>query len=77
MKQEKNCFECKKNHITFKNDSLIFQFAKSKGHQNGEETVGPLYVYANPMEPHLCAHLSVAKYLITYPQLFLDGIVLF
>ena len=77
MKRAENCVDCKINHITFKNDSLVFQFAKSKGHQNGEEHVGPWHVYANPSEPHLCTHLSLARYLFTYPQLLLNGTALF
>ena len=41
MKRAENCVDCKITHITVKSDALTFQFAKSKGHQNGEEHVGP------------------------------------
>lgn len=60
-----------------KNDSLVFQFAKSKGHQNGEEHVGPCHVYANPLEPRLCVALSMVRYLFVYPELLLNNTALF
>ena len=48
MKRSENCVSCKVNTITFEYDCLVFRFAKSKGHQYGEENVGPWHVYANP-----------------------------
>ena len=77
MKRAENCVDCKITHITIRNDALVFQFAKSKGHQNGEEHVGPWHVYANPEHPHLCVVLSLARYLFTYPQLLKDDSSLF
>ena len=77
MKRAENCVDCKITHITVRNDSLVFQFAKSKGHQNGEEHVGPWHVYANPLEPHLCVVLSMARYLFAYPELLLNNTALF
>ena len=77
MKRAENCVDCKINHIHIRNDSLVFEFAKSKGHQNGEEHVGPWHVYANPEEPHLCLVLSLARYLFTYPQLLNENASLF
>ena len=32
MTQAKNCVDANINHIFFKNDILVFQFEKSKGH---------------------------------------------
>ena len=60
MKRAENCVDANINHIYFENDSLIFEFAKSKSHQEGEEHVGPWHVYANPMEPSICPVLSLA-----------------
>ena len=77
MKRAENCVDCKITHIKVKSDALSFEFAKSKGHQNGEEHVGPWHVYANPLEPHLCLKLSLARYLFTYPELFLNNTALF
>ena len=77
MKRAENYVDCKMNHNTIRNDSLVFQFAKSKGHQNGEEHVGPWHLYANPEEPHICVVLSLARYLFTYPQLLKEGASLF
>ena len=69
MKRAENCVDNKINHITIRNDALVFHFAKSKGHQNGEEHVGPWHLYANPEHPHICVVLSLARYIFTYPQL--------
>ena len=77
MKRAENCVDCKINHITIRNDALVFQFAKSKGHQNGEEHVGPWHLYANPEHPHLYVVMSLARYLFTYPQLLKDDSSLF
>ena len=55
----------------------MFEFTKSKGHQNGEEYAGPWHVYANPEEPHLCLVLFLARYLFTYPQLLKEDASLF
>ena len=41
MKRAENCVNCKVNHISFVDDALVFQFAKSKGHQKGEQHIGP------------------------------------
>ena len=59
------------------NDSLVFQFAKSKGRQNGEEHVGPWHVYANPDKPHLRVLLALSRYIFTYPQLIKEDASLF
>ena len=77
MKWAENRVDCKIMHIQVKSDSLVFEFAKSKGHQNGEEHVGPWHVYANPLEPHLCVVISLAQYLFAYPELFLNNTALF
>ena len=39
MKRAENCVDCKITHITFEGDSLVFQFAKSKSQQDGEEHI--------------------------------------
>ena len=77
MKRAENCVDCKINHITIRNDALVFEFAKSKGHQNGEEHVGPWHMYPNPEEPHLCLFMALARYLFTYPQLLNEDASLF
>ena len=76
-KRAENCVDTKINHIFFNNESLVFQFAKSKGHQNVEKYVGPYNVYATPHKPHLCYDLSLARYIFTYPQLIMEGNTLF
>ena len=69
MERGKNFADAKINHIFFKNDSLLFQFAKPEGNHNGETHVVPWQTYSNPHKPHLFDHFSLAKYIFTYPQL--------
>ena len=73
MKRTENCVDCKINHTTIRNDSLVFQFAKSKG----QEHVGPWHLYTNPEKPHLYIVLSLAKYLFTYPQFLKEDASIF
>lgn len=68
MKRAENVVSAKLRHITFRDDSLVFEFAKSKGHQTGEEVLGPWHCYANPVEPHICPVLAFARYLFCYPE---------
>ena len=41
MKISENGVNEKIAHIYFEYDSLVFDFSKSKGNQNGEEHIGP------------------------------------
>ena len=68
MKHAENCVDCKVTHIRFESDSLVFEFAKSKSHQDGEEHVGPWHLYANPYEPEMCPVLAMSRYLFTYTE---------
>ena len=61
MKRANNCVSCKLNHITFEDDCLVFRFANSKGHQDGEEHVGLCHVYVNPKRTHLFLVLIMAR----------------
>ena len=72
MKRAENCADAKINHIFFKHYSLVFQFSKSKGHQNGENHVGPWNMYSNPHETHLCAYLSLDRVFLIYPELLVE-----
>ena len=76
MNMAKTCVDANINHIK-KNEIIVFQLTKSKGHQNGENHVGPWHMYANPHEPHLCDNLELSRYICTYPQLLVEGIPLF
>jgi len=68
MKRAENAVEAKISHISFRDDALVFQFAKSKGRQNGEEHLGPWHIFANPHKPYLCPVLAMARYLFMYPE---------
>eukprot|EP00804_Cyclotella_cryptica_P010384 CCRYP_019999-RA/>CCRYP_019999-RA protein AED:0.43 eAED:0.43 QI:0/-1/0/1/-1/1/1/0/103 len=37
MKRAENCVGAKVNHISFREDVLVFEFAKTKGNQTGDE----------------------------------------
>jgi len=45
MKQAENCVGAKINHISFKDDALVFQFAKSKGNHLRDDA--PLFEGSN------------------------------
>ena len=69
MKRAENCQMCKISHIYFHGDALVFEFAKSKGDQDGK-FVGPWHCYANPQKPHVCVVLAMAKFCLAY-----DGVL--
>jgi hypothetical protein len=77
MKRAENCVDCKITHITFEGDCLVFEFAKSKSQQDGEEHIGPWHIYANPKEPFICPILSLARYLFTFPTVLVGKSPLF
>jgi len=77
MKRSESVVDCKIDHIWIERDSIVFQFAKSKGHQEGEEHVGPWHVYANPLNPVICPFLSMAIFLFTYPDVLASNSDLF
>jgi len=77
MKRAENVEDCKIDHVWVENDSIVFQFAKSKGMQEGEDHVGPWHVYANASSPNVCHFLAVGKYLFTYPELLSSNAGLF
>ena len=49
---------------------------RSKGDQEGVNSKEPWHIYANPEEPAVCPVLSLACYLLAYPQVT-DGNKLF
>jgi hypothetical protein len=71
MKRAENVVEAKIAHVFFREDALVFIFAKSKSQQDGkEEYLGPWHVYANPLKPHICPVLALARFLFTFPETF-------
>ena len=65
----RDCVNAKIKYITFRDDCLVFEFAKSKGNQKGKEHVGPWHVHANPEKPWLCPVVALARYLFCYPEI--------
>lgn len=68
MKRAENCVDCKINHIRIEHDCLVFEFAKGKNTQDGDDHVGPWHVYANPENPAVCPVLALSRYLFTFPD---------
>ena len=77
MKRAENCVTAKINHIRFGDDCLVFEFAKSKGNQRGEDHRGPWHVYSNPSKPWLCPMLALSLYLLLNPDILKGDAPLF
>ena len=73
MKRAENVVHAKISEIEWRDDCLVFRFAKSKGHQRGEEHLGPWHVYANPENPHLCLLLAFSQYALCNPHILKGG----
>ena len=70
------CLAMNVNHFQWKNDSLVFYFAKTKGDQSGEKSGDPWHVYSNPKNPELCPILAL-KSIFFHIQTFWMEIFLF
>jgi hypothetical protein len=79
MKLAENCVNAKISHIKFSNDDcLVFDFAKSKGHQDGEDHCGPWHVwYANHYKRQMCPVLALARYMFMFPNVLSGNCALF
>ena len=73
MKRAEICVNAQINHIYFENDSLVFQFAKSKGHRKGEKHVGLWHLYSNPYKLWLSPILALSRYLFCYAEVLRGG----
>lgn len=60
MKCAESVIDAKVTHISFREDALIFECAKSKGNQMGDE-FGPWHVYANLSVPWICPVFAFAR----------------
>lgn len=77
MKCTDDCVDCKITYMNVKCEYLVFNFLKSKSHQNGEEHVSLWLIHVNPLEPHLCVVHLLARYLCMYPESLLKAATLF
>ena len=77
IKRAENCVNAKINHIFFRNDALVFEFAKSKGLQKGEDHVGPWHLYANPKKPYICPLLALSNFLASNLEVLKGDMSLF
>jgi hypothetical protein len=65
MARSDNCTNLHISHIEWRNDCLVFFFAKTKGDQTGEKSDSPWHVYSNPFEPCICPVIALAKYIFS------------
>ena len=68
MNRSENCVNAKIVYIYFEDDSLAFEFAKSKGHKYGEENLGRWHIYAIPKKLCIQTVLALVIYLMTYKE---------
>ena len=68
MRRAENCVNAQIAHIYFEDDSLVFEFSKSKGHQDGEDRLGPWHAYEKPNELCIYPLLALTGYMLTYPE---------
>ena len=67
MARSENVVDAHVDHIFWNNDSLVMQFARTKGDQIGKKSDQLWHVYANPDNPAVCAVLALSKYLFSFP----------
>ena len=60
MKRAENSVNAQMNHILFEHDTLIFESAKSKGHQKDKKYLGPWHLKANLLKPRTCPVLALS-----------------
>ena len=76
MARSDNVVHSHTNHLEWRDDCLLYYIMRSKGDQEGVNSKEPWHIYANPEEPAVCPVLSLACYLLAYPQVT-DGNKLF
>jgi hypothetical protein len=69
MAQSKSIVFAHLFHITWKDDCLIFPFARSKTNQMGKNRDQLWHVYATPMSPATFPCLSLVCYMFANPGL--------
>ena len=67
MARADNVVHMSVEHIEWNDDCLVFYFATTKTDQNGEKQRLPWHVYSNPLKPHICPVLAMAKYVLSTP----------
>lgn len=58
-------------------DSLGVYVPHQKNDQEGEKPRDPKHIYSNPLRPEVCPVLSLAVYLLTFPEIIKSGTFLF
>jgi hypothetical protein len=64
------------NHISFREDALVFEFAKSQGNKTGD-AFDPWHVHASPDLPWICPVLMLSRYLFCYVYVLHGNVPLF
>lgn len=73
MARSDNIKDLNIKQIEWRNDCLVFFFAKGKRNQEGEGCDTPWHVYSNPNDPYLCPVLSLSKYIFSNPDIITSG----
>jgi hypothetical protein len=70
ISRAKNVMQINIDLVTATDDALVFLPGPTKGDQDGIKNQGcPWYVYSNPTNPEICAHLAFCKHLINNPPI--------
>ena len=67
MARADNVVHMSVEHIEWNDDCLVFYFATTKTDPNGEKQRLPWHVSSNPLKPHICLVLAMAKYVLSTP----------
>jgi hypothetical protein len=71
MARSKNVVDSHMENVYFKNDCLVFQFAKTKCDQTGKNADQLWHAYVTPNNPTTCPVLS--RYLFANPGVMIEG----
>ncbi|KAL7479386.1 hypothetical protein ACHAW6_005119 [Cyclotella cf. meneghiniana] len=75
MKYADICVGAKINDVSFRDDTLVFEFSKIKWNRNGVEF--PWHVYAITKVPWICPVLAFVRYLLCHPFIHCGDVPLF
>ena len=70
ISRAENCLTANISQIYFHQDSILFDFGKSKSDQEGIKNIDhPWHLYANPLDPIVCPLVALTRYLFPHPNI--------